>query len=147
MDLQNKRMLAKSIYCYAQLPNRKIAELSGITEKTLKAWITKYRWQEEKNATGILRQQLLKETYYQLDAINLQIRVQHQGVPTKQLSDAKGVLIKEIETLDEQPLHRVLEVFREAVAWCGKYKPERLADLTELLNGYVEALAKREGLQ
>lgn len=147
MDLQAKRTLAKSFYLYAHFSQKKIAEMCGVQEKTLKAWIDKYRWGEEKEKNSITRQSLLKETYSQLTAINKEIKENYNGIPTKTLSDAKGVLIKEIEALDRQPLHKIIEVLQDVLVWCGKHHHEQVQELAELLNEFIESIATREGIR
>ena len=144
MDLKQKRALAKNLYLNTDLSNKAIAESVDVTEKTLAGWIKKYGWEDEKAAESITPDQLLRDTYAQLKALNDQIR-ENGGVPSKKESDAKAVLIKEIEALARYPLHRYIAVMDDFVVWMGKNQPKKLKDTASLMNEFIESLAIKEG--
>lgn len=120
------------------MTRKDIAEQVGVTQKTLRGWINAGDWDSLREAKTITRQQLLNDSYAQLSAVNKQITDEHGGVPTKALSDAKAVLIKEIEALSDLPLHKLLSVFHEVTTWLNDTRPHKLLEITELLNDFIE---------
>lgn len=123
-----------------------IAKEAGCTEKTLRSWIKAGDWEAQREAQSITRKELLQDSYKQLKAINDKIVKDHDGVPTKSLSDSKAVIMKEIDSLANRPLYVVLDVMGDFTAWLTKEHPERVVDITHLTNEYVELQAQEEGI-
>lgn len=139
-----KRALAQSLYTRGHLSRKEICEIVGITEKTLRAWIEKNDWDALKEAQTVTRQQLLADAYKQLKAINKKIE-DRGGIPDKTLSDAKGMLRKEIEALSDSPVHIYIEVFNEVTEWLIKNHPGKAADISSLLLHFIEERQKQAG--
>lgn len=141
MTNKEKKQLAQSLYVKSGLTKKDIAKQVGCTEKTLRSWIDKGEWNAIKEAESITRGQLLSDAYKQLNAINREIEDNHKGIPNKQLSDAKGVIRKEIEALSENPLHVYVEVFQEFTHWVLKTNPSELKNMTGMCNSFIEEKA------
>ncbi len=125
--------------------NRKeIATQVGVTEKTLRNWIDGDNWEELKNSQTITRSQLLQDAYNQLRAINQKIEIDFKGIPTKELSDAKGVIRKEIEHFSHQPIYKYVEVFEEFIEYTSKISPSDLNKFSELSQGFIAHISKRK---
>lgn len=122
-----------------------IAKQVGTTEKTLRKWIEQGDWDAMKNAETITRSKLLQDSYKQLAAINDEINTNHNGIPNKQLSDAKGIIRKEIEALSEMPLHKYIEVVTELLDWVKRNQPERILEAVELTDGFVQDIFSDRG--
>lgn len=125
--------------------NRKeIATQVGVTEKTLRNWIELDEWEDLKNSQTITRAQLLQDSYNQLRAINQKIEVDFKGVPTKELSDAKGVIRKEIEIFSHQPIYKYIEVFEEFIEFTSNISPADLTKFAELSQAFISHISKRK---
>ena len=122
-----------------------IAAQVGVTEKTLRNWIDKGDWDAMKDAETITRSKLLQDSYKQLAAINNKINVDFGGIPDKQLSDAKGVIRKEIEALSEMPLHKYIEVVTDLLDWVKTNQPEKVMDAVDITDGFVQHLFADRG--
>lgn len=144
MGNAEKRTLATSLYLKSSMNRKEIATHIGITEKTLRKWIDEDGLDDIKESQMILRPQLLKDAYAQLSAINRKIKEELGNVPDKQLSDAKGVLRKEIETLSYQPIHKYIEVFEELTEWMAKTAPKYLKEVALLTQEFLSEIAKRK---
>lgn len=142
MKTAEKKQLAQSLYVKSQMNRNKIAENVQITEKTLRKWIEEGDWDKQKDALQITRPQLLQEAYSQLKAINEKIRDEFGNVPNKELSDAKGVVRKEIELLSNQPVHRYIEVFEDFIDWLRQNDPKELTKFASLSMQFINQLTK-----
>ncbi len=139
-----KKNFAQGLFVKSDLNRKEIATQVGVTEKTLRKWIDDGGWQELKDVQSITRSQLLIDAYKQLAAINKKINDEHEGVPTKELSDAKGVIRKEIETLSDNPLYLYVEVFENFTDWMARNHPKHLKDLARLSYDFVQEVAKKK---
>lgn len=136
-----KRSLAQSLYIKGHLSRKEIAEIVGITEKTLRDWIQKYNWDALREAQSVTRQQLLLDAYTQLKAVNQAIE-EIGGIPNKNLIDAKSVLRKEIEALSDSPVHVYIEVFNEITEWLMKNHPTEAGHVSELFLSFIDERQK-----
>jgi transposase-like protein len=132
-----KRQLAQSLYIKGNLTKKAIAQAVGCTEKTLRTWIEKYKWDNLKEAHTVTRKQLLADAYAQLKAVNQKIE-ERGGVPNKELSDAKSILRKEIEALSDNPLHVYVDCFDEVLEWVMRNDPKSAQQISELLLKFLE---------
>ena len=144
MNREEKKRLAYTLYVKsAGKPLRKdIAKQVGTTEKTLRNWIDEGGWENQKEALQITRPQLLQEAYAQLKAINQCIEKEHGNIPNKELSDAKAVIRKEIETFSTQPVHRYIEVFEDFIEWLSLNDPANVATFGTLSQQFISILSK-----
>lgn len=146
MNYTDKQRLARSLFIKSDLNKKQISEQIGCTEKTLRNWIEKFEWEHEREAETITRSKLLQDSYKQLKAINKIIDEKHNGVPNKQLSDAKGVIRKEIEALSEMPLHKYVEIMMELLDFASKNCPDKLQDLAVTTDAFMSELAQNKGV-
>lgn len=142
MKMSEKKNLAQSLYVKSDFTRKQIAANAEVTEKTLRKWINDGDWDKMKDALQVTRPQLLVEAYAQLKAVNEKIRTDFGNVPTKDLSDAKGVLRKEIETLSSQPIHKYIEVFEDFIQFLSKSQPKELSKWASLSQSFINELVK-----
>ena len=142
MTNKEKKQLARSLFIKSGINRKQLAQQVGCTEKTLRGWIAKEGWEQVREAETITRSQLRKDAYRQLAAINTVINEQMNGVPDKKLSDAKGVIRKEIEVLGEMPLHSYVEMAMELTAYVQANCPDKLIEITEMLDDFIQEKAK-----
>lgn len=142
MKIVDKKNLAQSLYVKSDLSRKQIAENAGVTEKTLRNWISEGEWDKQRDAIQITRPQLLQEAYSQLKAINEKIKTEFGNVPNKELSDAKGVIRKEIELLSNQPIHKYIECFEEFIDYLSQNEPKELTKFASLSQQFINQLAK-----
>jgi predicted transcriptional regulator len=144
MKNAEKKTLAKTLFVKSSMNRKEIATQVGVTEKTLRNWIDGDNWEELKNSQTITRSQLLQDAYNQLRAINQKIEIDFKGIPTKELSDAKGVIRKEIEHFSHQPIYKYVEVFEEFIEYTSKISPSDLNKFSELSQGFIAHISKRK---
>lgn len=144
MNYDEKKRLAYALYVKssAKYTRKNIAIKISITETTLRSWIRKEEWDLQRDAMQITRPQLLMDAYSQLRAINQTIEKEHKGIPTKELSDAKGTVRKEIELFSTMAIHKYIEVFEEFIEWLSKTKPKKLHEWGDLSQSFISEISK-----
>lgn len=134
--------MAKSLYMSGNLNQTEIAERVGCARKTLRGWIESGGWEAIRDNRNITRGQLLQEAYRQLQAVNLKINDELDGIPSKETAQVKSSIRKEIEALSDNPLHVYIEVADEFVAWVERNHPGKLMDVTRVFYDFIEAKAR-----
>lgn len=144
MNNREKQDQARGLYVRSSYNQKEIAAIVKVTPKTLSKWVKDGSWDEQRDSLQITRPQLLQESYAQLKAINNKIQTEFAGVPTKDLSDSKAVIRKEIEALSSQPIHRYIEVFEEYLDWLSKTYPGQLSDFATSSQEFIHQLSKQK---
>jgi hypothetical protein len=142
MKNAEKKDLARNLYVKSDFNRKEIAAQVGTTEKTLRKWIEESDWDKMKDSIQITRPKLLQDAYNQLNAINRKIETELFGIPTKELSDAKGTIRREIEVFSDQPIHKYIEVFEEFIGYLSKTTPAKVVEFAELSQGFINQLNK-----
>lgn len=142
MKNAGKKELALGLFVKSEMNRKEIAATVGISEKTLRSWIDAGEWEKQRESLRITRPQLLQEAYAQLKAINDIIRDKHNGVPSKDLSDAKAVIRKEIEALEKSPIFRYVEVFEDYMNWLSKGYPLEMIAFAKRSQEFISDLQK-----
>lgn len=147
MTTKEKKDFAKGLYLRSDYSKKEIALKTPCTEKTLRKWIEEGGWKVLKEMETITRTKLLQDAYKQLSAVNKHILEELDGIPNKQLSDAKGVLIKEIEALSDTPLHLHIQVVKEIEEWLKDNNPKEFMKIKRVLFDFIQNKAEAEGLE
>lgn len=142
MTNAEKKDLARNLYVKTDMKRKEIASQVGTTEKTLRGWIEDGEWDKMKDAIQITRPKLLQDAYAQLNAINRHIEEKCGGIPTKDLSDAKAVIRKEIEAFSTQPIHKYIEVFEEFIQFLATNEPSKINDFASLSQTFINQLSR-----
>lgn len=143
MKNADKKDLALGLFVKSNMNQKEIAATVGVSAKTLRSWIDVGEWEKQRDSLRITRPQLLQEAYAQLKAINEVIREKHAGVPSKDLSDAKAVIRKEIEALEHAPIFRYVEVFEHYMDWLSKSNPVEMMDFAKRSQQFISDLQKQ----
>jgi len=142
MNNAEKKDLARNLYVKTDMKRKEIASQIGTTEKTLRGWIDAGQWDKMKDSIQITRPKLLQDAYNQLNAINRFVEENLNGIPTKDLSDAKAVIRKEIESFSTQPIHKYIEVFEEFIQFLAKNEPGKLNDFASLSQTFINQVSR-----
>ena len=146
MNNEEKKRLAYSLYVKssAKYTRKSLAKKVGVTETTLRRWISDGEWDLQRDASQITRPQLLMDAYAQLKAINQKIEKEFGGVPNKELSDAKASVRKEIELFSVMAIHKYIEVFEEFIDWLAKNNPKKLQEWAVLSQNFISEISKQK---
>lgn len=139
-----KKQIAQGLFVNQGWTAKAIAAQLGVTEKTIGRWKNDGNWDDLKEMQSITKSTLLQDAYRQLAAINKKIAEEYENVPSKELSDAKAVIRKEIEALSDNPLYLYVEVMEEMTDWVAKNHPKFLKDYSKLAYSFLEDTSKRK---
>jgi hypothetical protein len=133
------KALAKTLFFKTDMIKKDICEQAKCSLVSLNKWISDGRWVELKEAETVTKRQLLADAYKQLKAVNCLID-ERGGVPDKEMSDAKSILRKEIESFSDNPLHIYVECFENFIGHTARENPELLKTLISLTESFMESL-------
>lgn len=95
-----KRKQAKDLYCRNHLTQQAIAQLLGVTEKTIGRWKQDDDWDREKAAYTTTKESELRRLYAQLARINDSIADSDHGYANTKEADVIAKLSAAIKTLE-----------------------------------------------
>lgn len=133
------KQIARTLFFKTDLSKKDICEQADCSLVSLNKWIKDGRWEELKDAETVTKRQLLSDAYKQLKAVNALID-ERGGVPDKELSDAKSILRKEIESFSDNPLHIYVECFENFIGHTARENPKHLKTLIALTETFIESL-------
>lgn len=145
-DYTQLKQNAKELFLNSNISIVDIANTMGVQRQTVSKWSKQEKWEDLKRSMTITRSHLLAQAYAQLDAINREIKTEHNNVPTKALSDAIAVVMKQIETLADKPLHQYVEVCMEFVSWLTTSHPADVQAISEKVNEFIEMKNLKDGI-
>lgn len=140
-----KRELAKQIYLRDNLTLKEIADMVDVSQKSLSKWVREEKWDTEKSAYTITREQQIQRIYGHISAINQAIseREAPKNVPDAKEADTLNKLATAIKKLEnEVGIAEVIgvcmkvcnhlrakdrvEEARQAAAWFNDYIKENI---------------------
>lgn len=141
MPKDSEKQIARELYLNTGMTQKEIAIKLSISEPTLSKWVNSGKWDELKAAKSITKEQLLKQAYEQLAAINNAIE-ERGGVPDKQLSDAKGILVKEIALLEKNhSISTAVYIMDRFLNYVLTHNPSVAREVSQMQLSFIEMLA------
>ncbi len=114
-ETENLKITAKNLFfdSESKFTIREIAERVGVTEKTLRSWITKERWKKLKISIATSKTEALGDFYKELEALNTSIKNGNGFADSKQAQQRRQ-LIKDIKAFEtETSIAEIYEVGRK----------------------------------
>lgn len=140
-ELENLRVAAKTLFTKDNKTAKDIAELLGVTEKTIGAWKAEGNWETVR--TGIFRtkEKQLERLMLQLSQFNDAIEAKEDGkrFPDSKESDALKKLtsaIKDIET--ELNIGLIIDVAIEITNWMRTRDFKKSQEIAEVFDEYLK---------
>ncbi len=142
LSRQKKRELAKQIYLRDNLSQKEIAEMVDISQKSLSKWIKDERWDAEKSAYTITREQQIQRLYGHISTINDNIsqREPGQNVPNAKEADTLNKLATAIKKLENEV--GISEVIAVSMKVCNFLRGKGLVDEAKETAGWFNAYIK-----
>ena len=138
MTTKEKKILAQTLYLSGNFTQKVIAQMVGVTEKTVGKWIEAGNWEQLRHLQKVSKAELLKEAYAQLGRINKKINDQMEGIPDKTMNDAKAQALREIEAFDERSLQTYADCFEDFSAWLMNAEPKQATKFSQLLAQFLD---------
>lgn len=137
-----KKELAKQIYLRDNLSQKEIAEMVEVSTKTLCKWVNEEKWDTEKSAYTITREQQIQRIYGHISAINQAIsdREPPQNVPDAKEADTLNKLATAIKKLENEV--GIAEIIGVNMKVCyflrAKGQVEQAKQAAEWFNAYIK---------
>lgn len=138
MTNKEKEILAQTLYMSGKFTQKAVAEMIGVTEKTIGKWVDKGNWEQMRQIQQVTKAELLKEAYAQLARINKRINDDMGGIPDKVMSDAKAQALREIEAFDERSLQTYADCFEDFSSWLMRTEPKQGPTFSQLMMRFLD---------
>ncbi len=113
-----EKLIAYDLYMrFPELPGNELAKRAGVSYKTFAGWRDSEGWEKVRAAKTITKHTLKEAAYKQLAEINTHVAEVLGGLLSKELADAKGVIIKELALYDDNPLPKIIEILEDFATW------------------------------
>ncbi len=142
LSRQKKRELAKQIYLRDNLSQKEIAEMVDVSQKSLSKWIRDERWDTEKSAYTITREQQIQRLYGHISAINETISQREPGknVPNAKEADTLNKLATSIKKLENEV--GISEVITACTKICNFLRGKGQIEAAKEAAGWFDAYIK-----
>ena len=132
---------AKKLYLSGDFTQKEISQKVGCQEKPMGGWIRKFGWKELQANHMVTKEQQLKYTYAQLNALNQNIseRDPSERYPTSKEADTISKLSAAIRNLEaDLSVGQVIDVFIEFSDWLKSNDMEKAKDFINLQDGFIK---------
>jgi uncharacterized protein YjcR len=137
----DKKTRAYNAFINDEFPTQKtLAEAIPINEKTLRTWITKFGWEEDKALKQTTRKTLLQQSYNQLKALNKDIG---DGYPTREQAIAMNAVTKAIEINGGASSMQTFQVFEDFLDWILANNPKDFPQFSKLSVEYKDFIKRK----
>ncbi len=135
---EQKRQLAQSLFLNTDKNLQEIAEVVGVTAKTISEWKRKYKWATLKSITVVSNHEILANLYHRALTLSAD-----PHFSTKEMVDLKASI--DFFSPDKISLDTVLTIMEEFVAFLSTHTPNLvdLKVLNQLQNDFINFKIKQ----
>lgn len=140
---QQKRDWAKTLYLRENLTQQEIADRVGVSRVTVSNWVNKNKWEEQRTALTLTREEQVRSLYRQVAAINRAIEERPEGerFATSAEADIIGKLSKSIKQLEmEVGIADVVSVITKFIEFLRPVDLQKAKDITSLADAFIKTL-------
>lgn len=143
VDRRDKYALAFRLYMDTGMRQSEIAEMVGVTEKTITQWKLKNDWETLKAAHGVTASEIIAGYLRQLKALKDDIAKREYPYPTPKDSDVIMKIAKSIKILqNDLTLSNYITACEQLLKFAMNMKPEIVQQLAALTREFVQLKAK-----
>lgn len=142
MAKKEANALAKSLYLNSNKSQEEIAQIVGVTNKTMSSWVQP--WKKLKQANNLLPDQQVAKIYTQLEALDEQIE-ENGNVPTSKQADIKKKLTASIKDIQTVSLKEYVLCFEELISHIKATDLNLAKSLVDQVNDFL--LIKSEQME
>jgi len=140
---QQKRDWAKTLYLRENLTQQEIADRVGVSRVTVSNWVNKNKWEEQRTALTLTREEQVRSLYRQVAAITRAIEERPEGerfAPSAE-ADIIGKLSKSIKQLEmEVGIADVVSVITKFIEFLRPVDLQKAKDITSLADAFIKTL-------
>lgn len=140
---QQKKDWAKTLYLRENLTQQEIADRVGVSRVSVSNWIRQNKWEEQRTALTLTREEQVRALYRQVAEINKAIEQRPEGerFATSAEADIIGKLSKAIRQMEtEVGISDVISVMTGFINFLRPIDLEKAKDVTRLCDAYIKTL-------
>ncbi len=139
------RILARELYVHSQKTQKEIADIVGVSQKTVIEWIRSNDWDDLKASKSVTKGAIIRNYYKAILALQDQINNRNapENVPTSKEADIMAKIQNNISRLENnQSLADMIDVGEKFIKYLQENSPKDLQLISTLLYGFYERMAK-----
>ena len=140
---QQKKDWAKTLYLRENLTQQEIADRVGVSRVSVSNWIRTGKWEEQRTALTLTREEQVRSLYRQGAAINKAIEERPEGERFANTTEADiiGKLSKSIKQMEtEVGIADVISVLTKFIEFLRPVDLEKAKDVTRLADAFIKTL-------
>ena len=140
---QQKKDWAKTLYLRENLTQQEIADRVGVSRVSVSNWIRTGKWEEQRTALTLTREEQVRSLYRQVAAINKAIEERPEGERFANTTEADiiGKLSKSIKQMEtEVGIADVISVLTKFIEFLRPVDLEKAKDVTRLADAFIKTL-------
>lgn len=140
---QQKKDWAKTLYLRENLTQQEIADRVGVSRVSVSNWIRSGKWEEQRTALTLTREEQVRSLYRQVANINKAIEERPEGERFASTTEADiiGKLSKSIKQMEtEVGIADVVSVLTKFIEWLRPLDLEKAKEVTRLADSFIKTL-------
>ena len=140
---QQKKDWAKTLYLRESLTQQEIADRVGVSRVSVSNWIRAGKWEEQRTALTLTREEQVRSLYRQVANINRAIEERPEGgrYATPAEADTIGKLSKSIRQMEtEVGIADVVSVITKFVDFLRPLDLEKAKEVTRLADQFIKSI-------
>ena len=138
---QQKKDWAKTLYLRENLTQQEIADRVGVSRVSVSNWIRTGKWEEQRTALTLTREEQVRSLYRQVAAINKAIEERPEGerFATTTEADIIGKLSKSIKQMEtEVGIADIVDVAIRFVNWLRPLDLDKAKEVNNLFDAFIK---------
>lgn len=140
---QQKKDWAKTLYLKESLTQQEIADRVGVSRVSVSNWIRSGKWEEQRTALTLTREEQVQALYRQVAEINRAIAARPEGnrFATSQEADIIGKLSKSIKQMEtEVGIADIISVSTKFIEFLRPIDLEKAKEVTRLVDAFIKSV-------
>lgn len=140
---QQKKEWAKTLYLKENLTQQEIAERVGVSRVSVSKWACAGKWEEQRTALTLTREEQVRALYRQVAEINRIIAARPEGkrFATSQEADVIGKLSKSIKQMEtEVGIADIISVSTKFIEFLRPIDLEKAKEVTRLMDAFIKSV-------
>lgn len=140
---QQKKEWAKTLYLKENLTQQEIAERVGVSRVSVSNWVRTGKWEEQRTALTLTREEQVRALYRQVAEINRAIAARPEGqrFASSQEADVIGKLSKSIKQMEtEVGIADIISVSTKFIEFLRPIDLEKAKEVTRLMDAFIKSV-------
>lgn len=136
-EADKAKEFARLLFTRERLTQKECAQRAGVSERTMGKWVQDEKWEMQRAALSITREQQLTSWYQQINAINEDIATRG-NIPTTGDTDKLNKIASCIEKLEKETgIKEIISVGSEFLNFSRREFPTEVIRLSDQFDAFV----------